>query len=217
MERFNGRIGAGVLGGLAAVYMVAALVTGRSARAEVPPDLTPRPADLALDVWKAAALLVGEGAAVVDLRPLDAFQGYHVPGARSLPAGGAAEVAALARSWPVLVYAGKDEVAHKVVAEVRAAEPQARVYYLADGARAWYLAFGLPVPLFAEASPPDGYAEAMAKLGGYLAEPEPSARAAAAAALQTLARINYQPTLLKSGRKTAAAGGARKKIGGGCG
>jgi rhodanese-related sulfurtransferase len=217
MERFNAKLGAGILVGLAGAYLVAVAVTGRSARADVPPDLSAKPADLALDVWKAAALVVDQGAAVVDLRPADAFARYHLPGARSMPGADPAAIAAAAKQGPVLLYAGKDEVARKAAADARALAPAHPVHLLADGARAWYLALTLPVPLFAESAPPDGYAEALAAVNGYLERPDPAARARTSQALQVLARANFQPTLLGSGKKAAAGGGAKKKIAGGCG
>jgi rhodanese-related sulfurtransferase len=217
MERFNAKLGAGILVGLAAVYLAAVAVTGRSARADVPPDLSAKPADLALDVWKAASLVVAEGAAVVDLRPADAFERYHLPGARSMPGAAPADIAALAKEGPVLVYAGKDDVAQKAAAGARALAPRGRIHLLADGARAWYLALTLPVPLFAEAPPPGGWAEAVAAVNGYLARPDPAGRAGASEALRVLAKAAYQPTLLGSGKKAAAGGGGKKKIGGGCG
>lgn len=219
MNRPSPRTAAAVLLGAAGLYMVLQLATGRSARAEVPPDLTARPADLALDVWKTAAFLVEEPrTAVIDVRPADAYARYHLPHAVSVPGATAADVTRLFAAAPAaVVYAGKDEVAVKLVGEVRAAAPQARVHYLPDGARAWYLAFALPVPLFAESGPPDGYAEALAAVNGWFGgSPDASAKLATEA-LETLARVNYQPTLLKSGKKAAAAGGAKKKIGGGCG
>lgn len=219
MKRFDPRLGAALLLGTAGLYLVLQLATGRSARAEVPPDLTARPADLALDVWKTATLLVEEPkAAVVDVRPADAYARYHLPGALSLPGAGADEVAKLLATAPAaVVYAGKDEVAQKLVADVRAAAPQARVHYLPDGARAWYLAFELPVPLFAESGPPDGYQPSLAAVHGWFGRAADASRSRALEGLQTLARANYQPTLLRSGKKAAATGGAKKKIGGGCG
>ncbi len=51
---------------------------------------------------------------------------------------------------------------------------------------------------------------------GWFEAPAGRTRAAALEALQTLARQSYQPSLLESGKK-AVAGGAKKKIGGGCG
>jgi hypothetical protein len=42
-------------------------------------------------------------------------------------------------------------------------------------------------------------------------------RQAVAAALQALAKASYQPDLLQGARKPAAAGGAKKKLSGGCG
>jgi rhodanese-related sulfurtransferase len=219
VNRFGPRAGAALLLGVAGLYMVLQLATGRSAHAEVPPDLSARPADLALDVWKAAALLVDEPkAAVVDVRPADAYARYHLPRAASLPGASAEQVVKLLAVAPAaLIYAGKDEVAQKLVADVRSAAPQARVHYLPDGARAWYLAFTLPVALFAESGPPDGYPEALAAVNGWFGGAADASRSRATEALQTLAKANYQPTLLKAGKKAAGAGGGKKKIGGGCG
>lgn len=216
---FSSRKAAAALVGAGFVYMVAALATGRSARAEIPPDLSAKASDAALDVWKAAAAIVeADGkAAVVDVRPEDAFARYHLPGATSAPGASADDVAALAKTRPVvIVYAGKDEVARKLVVDARAKTPGARIHYLADGARAWYLALSLPVPLFSETGAPDGYSQALAAVNGWLERPDPAKRAETVAALQTLARLNYQPTLLKSGGKPKAGGGG-KKIAGGCG
>ncbi|BDG06036.1 rhodanese-like domain-containing protein [Anaeromyxobacter oryzae] len=216
---FDPKKGAALLLGAAALYLVGAVATGHSARAEVPPDVTPRAADAALDVWKAAAGLVeADGKALVlDVRPADAYARYHLPGAESAPGASAADVAARAAGRPfVLVYAGKDEVAQKLVTEARKQSSGARIHYLVDGARAWYLALALPVPLFAEAGPPDGYAEALAQLQSWLAYPDPSARGATLQSIQALAKAGYQPSLLKAGGGPKA-GGAKKKISGGCG
>lgn len=220
MKRFDSRIGAGVLLGLAAVYLVASVATGRSARAEVPPDLSPPPSAAPLDVWKAASLLVEEpGTAVVDLRPVDAFARYHLPGAVSLPGAGPDELRAATRGAPaVLVYAGKDEVAQKLVAAARASDPAARVHSLADGARAWYLAFELPVPLFSDAAPPAGYADALATVRRSFERRDLANRASAMSALQALAKVSYQPNLLQGAKRSVATGGgAKKKLAGGCG
>ncbi|ABC82398.1 rhodanese-like domain-containing protein [Anaeromyxobacter dehalogenans] len=217
--RITNRTGAAALVGAAAAYLVLALATGHSARAELPPDLTPPPADAALDVWKAAAGVVQAAgrAAVLDVRPADAYARYHLPGAESLPGASAEDVLARARGRPfTLVYAGKDEVALRLVQEARRADPGARVHYLVDGARAWYLALALPVPLFAEAAPPAGYAEALAAAQAALASPSSDRVAPGLEALQTLARLDFRPDLLKAGGKPKA-GGAKKKISGGCG
>lgn len=214
------RKAAGALVGAAALYAVAALATGRTARAELPPDLSAKPQDLALDVWKAAAAIVGGAgrAAVVDLRPADAYARYHLPSARSQPGASGAEVVRAAAGAPVvLVYAGKDELAQKAVAEARELSPGARVHYLPEGARAWYLAFELPVPLFSDQSAPDGYGVALARARSWLSAPGPQGQAEALEAVEVLARASYQPNLLQSGKKKAAAGGGKKKISGGCG
>lgn len=216
MIRLDAKLGAGVLVGAAALYAVLSIATGRSARAEVPPDLSASAKDAALDVWKAGALMVEQDVSVIDVRPSDAYARYHLPGARSMPGAAAAEARSAAAGRPVLVYAGKDEVAQKLVTELRASGAL-RTWYLVDGARAWYLAFQLPVPLFAESGPPDGYAQALRVAGSCLEKPDPTRRGQAAEALQALAKANYQPTLLKSGKKAAAASGGKKKISGGCG
>lgn len=213
------RKAAAALVGAAAVYAVAALATGRSARAEIPPDLTAKAQDLALDVWKTAAAIVSAGgkAAVVDLRPADAYARYHLPAARNLPGANGSDVVRAAAGAPVvLVYAGKDEIAQKVVAEAREVSPGTPVHFLQEGARAWYLAFELPVPLFSDASAPDGYGEALARARSWLSAPGPQGQEEALVAVQALARASYQPNLLKAGAKKAASG-AKKKISGGCG
>ena len=216
MIRFDAKLGAGVLVGAAALYAALSIATGRSARAEVPPDLSASAKDAALDVWKGAALIVERDAAIIDVRPSDAYARYHLPGAKSVPGASGDEVRAAAAGKPVLVYAGKDDVAQKLVTDLRASGAL-RAWYLVDGARGWYLAFQLPVPLFAESGPPDGYAQALRVAGSWLEKPDPTRRGQAAEALQTLAKANYQPTLLKSGKKAAAASGGKKKISGGCG
>lgn len=218
MSRFNAKVGAGVLVGLAGLYLVASLALGRSARAEPPLDLTAQAGDAGLDVWKAAAFVVAaDDPAVLDVRPAEAFARYHLPFAVNVPGATAEQVRDVAAAHPsVLLYAGKDDVALKLVAEARPLAPGARIHYLADGARAWYLAFELPVPLFAEAGPPSGYPEALEAVNGWFAAPSGGLRETVGEALQVLARVNYQPTLLKSGKKAAPAG-AKKKIGGGCG
>jgi len=219
VTKFNTKAWAAALVALGALYMVASLALGRSARAEMPIDLSPRPSDAAIDVWKTATLLVNEPrTAVVDVRPADAFARYHLPGAVSRPGASAPEVVKLLASAPAaVVYAGKDEVAGQLVAEARRAEPSAKVYYLADGARAWYLALELPVPLFAEAAPPQGYAEALRTVQEWFARAGTVPREKALDSLQTLVRLNFQPTLLKAGPRAAASGGGQKKISGGCG
>jgi rhodanese-related sulfurtransferase len=176
--------------------------------------------DLALDALKTATLLVEEpGTIVIDLRPADAFAGYHLPGAVSLPGAGAQEFrTAIGDAPAAVVYADKDDVAQKLVAEARAAEPSARVHYLAGGARTWYVAFQLPVPLFAGSAPPPGWTESMAAVKGWFGgDRSASERAKVLGALQTLAKASYQPDLLQGAKKPAAAGAGKKKLSGGCG
>jgi hypothetical protein len=91
------------------------------------------------------------------------------------------------------------------------------MHYLADGVRGWYLALTVPVPLFAEAPAPRGWSEARRVLERHLTTPADATRAAASNALQTLARANYQPSLLQNAAARPASATPRKKISGGCG
>jgi rhodanese-related sulfurtransferase len=220
MTRLNTKVGAAVLAVLGLGYMIGSLVTHRSARAEPPPDLTAAAGETGVDVWKAAALLLDPAgpAALVDVRSAADYARWHAPGAVSAPGAEPRAVRDLLRQHPaVVVVAAKDDVAQKLVTEVRGEKRDARVYYLVDGPRAWYLALELPVPLFADTAAPRGYDDALAQLRGWLARPEAAGRGPARAALETLVKAGYQPSLLKTGGKAKAAGGARKKISGGCG
>ena len=162
MTRFNPKWGAALLIGLAALYMVVSLATRRSAASDKPPDLAAL--DAGLDVWKAAALLVRDGGrvAVIDVRPRERFEMYHLPGARNLPdANAAAVVSATGTAESLLLVADQDKDASLLVAEVsKQGRPQA--HFLKDGVRAWYLAFELPVPLFSDKPSPHGWEDAMA-------------------------------------------------------
>ena len=217
MTRLNTKIGAAALAVLGLGYMIGSLVTHRSARAEPPPDLTAAAGETGVDVWKAATLVL-DGAALVDRRSKEDFARWHPPGAQSVPGADAAAIREQLRQRPaVVIVAARDDVAQKLVAEVRAQNVAARVHYLVEGPRAWYVALELPVPLFAEAPAPRGYDEALATVKAWLAKPEAGSRPQALAAVQTLAKAAYQPSLLKTGGNPKAAGGARKKISGGCG
>ncbi|HEY3447548.1 MAG TPA: rhodanese-like domain-containing protein [Myxococcales bacterium] len=220
MKPFNPKIAAGAAVLLGAVYLVAGLASGHSARSEPPADLSASAAESGLDVWKvSAALLETAGKPlVVDVRSAGEFARWHVSGSTNEPGADAARLLALAKEHvPVIVVAAKDDVAQKLVGEAKANAKDARIHYLVDGPRSWYLAFDLPVPMFAEGSAPSGYEEALGTLRGFLQKPDPAARGQALEALQTLAKLNFQPSLLKQAGKAKAAGGAKKKISGGCG
>lgn len=219
MTRFPTKIAAGAAVALGIAYMALALAKGHSAQAEIPPDLS-LGAEAGLDVWKTAAALVqaGDQTLIVDVRPAAEYARYHIPGSASEPGANAARLRALAlgRSW-IVVVADKDEAARRLAGEAREGPKDARFRYLADGARAWYLAFDLPVPLFSEAPPPYGYVDSLAAAKIYFAQPKGELRARTVAAIATLARLNYQPSLLKQAGKAKASAAPRKKISGGCG
>jgi len=220
MKSFNSKIGAGVAGLLGAVYLVAGLATGHSARSEPPPDLSATAAETGLDVWKASAALLETAGKplVVDVRGAEDYARWHVPGSVNEPGADGAKLVALAKEHaPVIVVAAKDDAAQKLVGEAKATAKDARIHYLVDGPRSWYLAFDLPVPMFAEGAAPSGYEQSLATLRGFLLRPDPAAKDRALEALQTLAKLNFQPSLLKQAGKAKAAGGAKKKISGGCG
>jgi len=212
-ERLQPWHGGAALVGLGLVYMLLALISGHEARAEPPEDLSAG-ADAALDVYRAAALVVN-GARVVDVREAGDFERAHLPGAVSQPGADADELGAGA-GQPLLVIGGRDEATRKLVAEARAATPKAEVHFLRGGMRPWFLTFDLPVALFSAKPPPHGYEAALGAVRGFLRAPSEPGRAAASEALQTLARLDYRPDLLGQAKKTKAAK-KRKKISGGCG
>lgn len=218
MRALDSRTGAGVAVALGAVYLAASLATGHTARSEAPLDLRPAAGETGLDALKAVAAVAAEPATVfVDVRPAEDFARYHVPGSRSDPGATAGRVAELAASHPaVVVVAARDDGAEALVAEARRLAPGKAIHFLKDGARGFYLAFELPVPLFSDAPAPHGYDDALATVRGFLAEPKAETAPAAAEAVASLTRLGYQPTALR-GRPAAKAGGVRKKIAGGCG
>lgn len=217
--RFNNKVAAGVLVGLAFAHMVYALSTGHSARAETPPDLGVAAADVGLDVWKAASLMVERDASVtvVDVRPEVDFALSHVPGAVNDPGGDVDRLAGMAQAGPLLLTAATDEEGLKLATKLRSVHGDADIYFLEGGPRAWYLAVELPVPMFNEAPPPRGYEEAVQTVRRWFHEHAMGPTDDVAEAVKTLARLNYQPTLLGKTSKPKAGGAKKKKIAGGCG
>lgn len=211
------RIGALTLIGLAALYLVTSLATGRSATAEPPPDLSLQAADAGIDVLRAAAATL-DGACFVDVRPAEEYQVYHIERSFHFPGASPDMLRSAARNGAVIVVASRDHTAQKLVGAARAADPRGKYFYLKSGVREWYLTFELPVPLFTEQPPPRGYAEARAALDQYVATRDDRLRQSARMAVFDLARMNYQPSLLgAAASKTKSAAGPRKKISGGCG
>jgi hypothetical protein len=218
VTRFNSKWGAAVLIGLAALYLLLSLVTRRSAASDRPTDLSA--SDAGLDVWKAAALLVREGGkvAVVDLRPMDRFDLYHVPRSRNVARGDAADVAKLGFSGDyVLIIAEQDKDAEEVAAGLAKVDRSKHVHFLKDGVRAWYLAFELPVALFSDKPSPHGWDDAMATVRAWQAAGESRNAAEVLAALGTLSKAGYEPSMLQGRKPAAPSGASRKKITGGCG
>lgn len=215
--RFNTRWGAIALVGLAALYLVLSLALGRPARAERAPEL--RADEAGLDVWRAAALLVREQGAVtvIDVRPKERFDLYHLPAAVSAPGARARDLATMASGKKaVLLVAEADKDASALAAELRAASPQLAIHFLKDGVRSWYSALELPVALFSDKAPPHGYAEAMTIARACLSA-SCSDTAKGIEAIGVLAKSSYEPTMLQGKKPAASAGGAKKKISGGCG
>ncbi|MFH1176466.1 MAG: rhodanese-like domain-containing protein [Acidobacteriota bacterium] len=214
MTRFNAKIGAGVLVGLAALYAGIALFTHHSARAEPPPDLSATEAGL--DLWRSLVWLVDrQGRAVVDVRPAEEFARYHLPRSRNLAGASAKDLRAhLLDQGEVLLVAASDTAAARLAGELKASG--AKAHYLKGGAAEWYLCFELPAPLFSSKTPPRGYDEALAVVRRWLAAPAAVPTARAREAVARLAARGFAPDQL-GGHKKAAAGGAKKKIKGGCG
>ena len=209
-------IGAGILIGLAAVYAVASVATGREARAERPLEI--RADEAGLDAWKAALLLVREPGrvAIVDVRSAERFGQYHLPGSVTMPGASAQELTAIAAGKAgMLIVAEADKDASVLTAAVASAVKPTPVHFLKDGVRAWYLAFELPVPLFSDKPAPHGYESSIqtvrACLSGACPKPDDATEA-----IGLLSRSPYEPSMLQ-GRKPAPSGGAKKKISGGCG
>lgn len=214
LTRFSPKIGAAAFAGLALTYLVAALVTGHSARAEAPVDLAP--AEAGLDVWRALALMVDHPGqvAVVDVRPAERRELYRLSVAESRPEASAAEIREVAagRSY-VLVVADSDGAAQELVAALAAEGRQA--HFLKGGVADWYLNLELPAPLFSSKPPPHGYASSIQTVKAWLAEPSAVPAERARQAIDTLARLGFSPDQL-AGKKKAPAG-KKKKISGGCG
>lgn len=213
--RFNPKIGAGLLLGFGALYLVLAVATGHSAVAEPPPDLTPKDAALSLPQTLALLGKAPTETVLVDVRGATQRALYVLPRAAVAPADAKALLQRAVGRRHVVVVADEDKAALKLLASVAAQKPAAKFHYLRGGARSWYLALELPVQLFSSKPAPHGYARALAQVKSWL----PSGKAADAAtltAISRLAALNFSPNLL-AGKKKPAAGGKKKKISGGCG
>lgn len=215
MNRFNSKYGAIALIGLAAIYMILSLATGRSAASEAPPDL--RAPEAGVDVWQATALLARnrDTLAIVDTRSTEHFELYHLPRSVSKPSAGAGDVRDAAQGKSVILLVGdSDDKASKLAGELASAK-DLQVHFLKDGVRGWYLTYEVPVPLFNDKPPPHGWLDAMATARAFVAEgkgdPEEVIRS-----VGKLSTAGYTPTQLQ-GKKKPSGGGAKKKVSGGCG
>jgi hypothetical protein len=149
------RIGAAVLFGLGLLYMIIALATGHSARAEAPPNLGATEAGL--DVWRSLNLLVEHPGqvAVVDVRPETSYALYHVPGARSMPGASPDALRASTKEQAyVLIVGESDAKAGELVGAL--GDGPTHFHFLKGGASDWYLNLELPAPLFSSKPPPFG-------------------------------------------------------------
>jgi len=218
MTRFNSKIAAGVLVGLGLVYMIASVATGRSAVALNPPGTDLDGSTTGAGVWQAAGMMLDgkQTAAVIDIRTKEEFRRYHVPGSINEPGADANRIAKLSEKGSVILVAAKDQDASALAAGARAVSGKKNVFFLTGGARAWYLALDLPVPMFSDQNMPPGYESAIAALRDYFRNPSGADREKAKRALSALARVDYSPTLLGKAKKPASSGKKRKKIAGGC-
>jgi len=216
-QKFNAKLGAALLVALGLLYMVLALVTGHSAVAEFPPDLSAYTAGL--DVWHTLALMVRQGnqLVIVDVRKTESYDQYHLSGSIHIPDASVAQLADISGSKPhVLLVAEDDQTASSLVGEVTQLDASSSYHFLNGGVQSWYLALELPVPLFNEQPPPYGYTAAMAIVTRWLAEPESAESDNVLSAIEKLVTLGYQPTQLAADKKPLSSGG-RKKIAGGCG
>lgn len=217
MTRFNTLVGAIVALAISAIYMTMALISGHSAASRVPPDLSAPEAGV--DVYRALALLAREPGqvAIVDVRPANAFALYHLPQAQNLPDASVEKLAGATMGRKgLLLVADSDTQAARLAALLRARKLPATIHFLKEGVRELYLTLELPVPLFADKPPPHGYSQALATVKAWLRAPGQAPSPEVERAIGTLASVGYQPSLL-SGKKKPAAGGAKRKIAGGCG
>jgi len=217
MTRFNGRIGVGVLVGLGMLYLVLSLVSGHSARAEVPPTLTATEAGISL--WQTLNLMAegGDRAILVDVRPTEEQEIYRIAGSVSLPSVSASAVReAAAGKQSVVLISSNDEQAAKLASAVAGDGGGGSIHYLQGGVRSYYLNLELPVPLFSSQPPPHGYPSAIATVKQWLTHPGEADQDTVKAAIAKLAQLDFQPDQL-AGKRHPKASGKQKKISGGCG
>lgn len=212
MKRFNTKLGATFIVGAAAFCMVLSPAVGCLAVPEQSAELAA--SETSLGVWKACALLVRErgNVLVVDIRPKQHFDAYHLPGAINLGASEAKTAAAVADSKDhILLVADQEKDALLLATElVRSGKRQ--VHVLKDGAQSWYLAFELPVPLFSDKPPPDCSCEAMAVVQAWLRNQDSQAPGEVLTALAQLSKTGYHSTLLGLRKPAAPPSSAQKKI-----
>ncbi|MCP4605232.1 MAG: rhodanese-like domain-containing protein [Proteobacteria bacterium] len=223
MTGFNTKIGAGLLAGLGLIYMISSLATGRSARAEAPPDLDGYEFFTEMKIWQAAYYLVqGQGRTkVIDLRSEKEFARYHIPGSYNKPGADTDSIAELAKKGRIFLVAAKDEQATKMAAILRSSSGLKNIHYIKGGVRTWYLTFELPVPLFSDKEAPFEYEKALAIVRAHFSDNGASNKGGdmkqVSEAIRTLAGLGYEPTLLKKTGKSKSSNKKRKKIAGGCG
>jgi hypothetical protein len=216
-QRFDGRIGAAVLIGLGALYLALGVSSGHSATSHLPADLSAKKAGV--DVYAALALMAKQGPklAVVDVRSTERRGLYALPRSISADANPSSVLQKTLGRPVALIVGAKDAEAAKLVGRIKQRKPQTRFHFLRGGARAWYLALELPVPLFSSKKPPFGYAQAMTKVKAFLASKQGVADpAGVVSAIGKLKSLSFSADLL-AGKSKPKAGGKKRKISGGCG
>lgn len=205
---------------LGLLIMAGSLSRGHVAHSTTLPVLTLKPAgEVSLSPLRAADLLLrhGEKTIVLDLRSEPEFMLYHLPDSAridGLADPGLPEI--IADKGFILLVAATDQEAATSIAEGQSRFPDQRWLHLQGGARAWYLAFELPVGLFNDKPLPAGYEAALATVRTHLLTSAAGDSTVALSALAELARLNVTPDALGSGKARSTAGANKKKIGGGC-
>ncbi len=217
MTRFNSKAGAGVLVGLGLICMVFTLLTGHRTSANEPDEVAVLNNNTGVNVWQAAAMITDAStpATVIDIRSGKSHGEYFIPGSLNITGLSARELVDRSSKGTVVVVSSNGKAAEALVATAKNIDPGCPVRFLKNGVRSWYLAFEMPVPLFADAPPPIGYTDAISTVKQELKGRVGSEPRKVSEALSLLSRLNYQPSAVKNTGSPSKS--KRRKISGGCG